>query len=97
MHWLSSFLPLLFFPGIVGELYVGGAGVFRGYLNRDKLNSEQFVMIDGIRYYKTGDFAKLEINEEISILGRLDNQIKLRGLRIEIGEIENAISEFKGI
>ena len=45
-------------PGIVGELYVGGAGVSRGYLNRDKLNSEQFVMRDGIRYYKTGDFAK---------------------------------------
>ncbi len=84
-------------PGIVGELYVGGAGVSRGYLNRDKLNSEQFVMIGNIRYYKTGDFAKLEKNGEISILGRLDNQIKLRGLRIEIGEIENAISEFEGI
>ena len=84
-------------PGIVGELYVGGAGVSRGYLNRDKLNSEQFVMIGYIRYYKTGDFAKLEKNGEISILGRLDNQIKLRGLRIEIGEIENAISEFEGV
>ena len=84
-------------PCIVGELYVGGAGVSRGYLNRDKLNSEQFVVIDDIRFYKTGDFAKLEKNGEISILGRLNNQIKLRGLRIEIGEIENAISEFERV
>ena len=83
--------------GIVGELFVGGAGVSRGYLNREKLNNEQFVMVDDIRYYKTGDFARIEENGEISILGRLDNQIKLRGLRIEIGEIENAISECYGI
>ena len=83
--------------GIAGELYVGGAGVSRGYWNREKHNKEQFVMIEGIRYYKTGDFAKREINDEISILGRLDNQIKLRGLRIEIGEIENVISEYCGI
>jgi len=84
-------------PGIVGELFVGGAGVSRGYLNREELNNEQFVMIDDIRYYKTGDFARIEENGEISILGRLDNQIKLRGLRIEIGEIENAISDCPGI
>ena len=84
-------------PGIVGELYVGGAGVSRGYLNREKLNNEQFVTLKDIRYYKTGDFARKETNGEISILGRLDNQIKLRGLRIEIGEIENVISEYNGI
>ena len=84
-------------PGIVGELFVGGAGVSRGYWNREKLNNEQFVMVEDIRYYKTGDFARKEINGEISILGRLDNQIKLRGLRIEIGEIENVISEYSNI
>jgi len=84
-------------PGIVGELYVGGAGVSRGYWNREKLNNEQFVTFNDIRYYKTGDFGRKETNGEISILGRLDNQIKLRGLRIEIGEIENVISEYSGI
>ena len=84
-------------PGIVGELFVGGAGVSRGYWNKEKLNNEQFVMVEDIRYYKTGDFAREEVNGEISILGRLDNQIKLRGLRIELGEIENVISEYSGI
>ena len=83
--------------GVVGELYIGGAGVGRGYWNRDELNSERFIEIEGVPYYKSGDFAKLEKNGEVSILGRLDNQIKLRGLRIEIGEIENAISGYNGI
>jgi amino acid adenylation domain-containing protein/thioester reductase-like protein len=83
--------------GVVGELYIGGAGVGRGYWNRDELNSERFIEINGVPYYKSGDFAKLEKNGEVSILGRLDNQIKLRGLRIEIGEIENSISEYEGI
>ncbi len=84
-------------PGVMGELYIGGAGVGRGYWNRDELNSERFIEIEGVPYYKSGDFAKLEKNGEVSILGRLDNQIKLRGLRIEIGEIENAISGYDGI
>ncbi len=84
-------------PCVVGELYVGGAGVSRGYWNRETLNNQQFVLLDGVRYYKTGDFARFERNGEISILGRLDNQIKLRGLRIEIGEIENAIAGYQGI
>ncbi len=84
-------------PGVVGELYIGGAGVGRGYWNRDELNSERFIEIGGVPYYKSGDFAKLKKNGEIAILGRLDNQIKLRGLRIEIGEIENAISDYGGV
>ncbi len=84
-------------PGVVGELYVGGAGVSRGYWNLEKRNKEQFVVINGITYYKTGDFAKKDETGEVFILGRLDNQIKLRGLRIEIGEIESAISNYDGI
>ncbi len=84
-------------PGVVGELYVGGAGVSRGYWNLEERNKEQFVVIDGITYYKTGDFAKKDQNGEVFVLGRLDNQIKLRGLRIEIGEIESAISNYEGI
>ncbi|MBI5681385.1 MAG: amino acid adenylation domain-containing protein [Methanobacterium sp.] len=83
--------------GVVGELYVAGVGVSRGYWNKDELTDKSFVMIDGRSYYRTGDFAKKEKNGEYSILGRLDNQIKLRGLRIEIGEIENAISEYNGV
>jgi amino acid adenylation domain-containing protein/thioester reductase-like protein len=83
--------------GVVGELYVAGCGVTKGYRNRDELNKDRYVMINGLRYYKTGDFAKENDNGELSILGRLDNQIKLRGLRIEIGEIESAISDYPGI
>lgn len=83
--------------GVVGELYVGGAGVARGYWDREELNNEKFVVIDDIRYYKTGDLARKEKNGEFSILGRIDNQIKLRGLRIEPGEIENMITKYSGI
>ncbi|WP_414469030.1 amino acid adenylation domain-containing protein [Methanobacterium sp. ACI-7] len=83
--------------GVVGELYIAGVGVSRGYWNKKELTEDRFVMINGLRYYKTGDFAKKEKNREYSVLGRLDNQIKLRGLRIEIGEIESAISEYNGI
>lgn len=84
-------------PGVVGELYVGGAGVARGYWGREELNNEKFVVIDNIPYYKTGDLAREERNGEFSILGRIDNQIKLRGLRIEPGEIENLITKYHGI
>ncbi|WP_409200806.1 amino acid adenylation domain-containing protein [Methanobrevibacter sp. DSM 116169] len=83
--------------GIVGELYIAGEGVSKGYINREKLNKERYVTINDILYYKSGDFGKFEDNGEVVILGRLDNQIKLRGLRIEIGEIENAISKYDGI
>lgn len=83
--------------GIVGELAVGGLGVSKGYLNREELNKEKFIKIGENVYYKTGDFAKCEKNGEYSILGRMDNQIKLRGLRIEIGEIESKINEYNNI
>ncbi|MDR0900114.1 MAG: amino acid adenylation domain-containing protein, partial [Methanobrevibacter sp.] len=88
-------------PGVMGELYVGGLGVSKGYLNRGELTANQFVLIDGIRYYKTGDFA-IEDNTpgfkgEYIIQGRIDHQIKLRGLRIEIGEIETLINEYDGV
>ncbi|BDZ69586.1 non-ribosomal peptide synthetase [Methanobacterium petrolearium] len=83
--------------GVIGELYVGGMGVAQGYLNREELNQKQFITINGVPYYKTGDFASKERNGEYNIYGRLDNQIKLRGLRIEIGEIESAISDYPGI
>lgn len=84
-------------PNVIGELYIAGAGVSRGYLNRPEKNAEVYVDIDGIHFYRAGDFAKWNEEGEIFIFGRLDNQIKLRGLRIEIGEIEAAISEYPAI
>ena len=82
---------------VLGELYVAGNGVSRAYYNRPEKNAEAYVTINGIKFYRTGDLAKWNENGEIDILGRMDDQIKLRGLRIEIGEIESAIKEFEGI
>ena len=81
--------------GIVGELYVEGAGVARGYLNRPELTEERFIpnpFDDGkSRLYKTGDLAKWLPNGDLEYLGRIDDQVKIRGYRIELGEIENAL------
>ena len=80
-------------PGVVGELYVGGPGVARGYCNLEKINRERFVEYCGVRVYKTGDYAKWDEDGNVVILGRKDNQVKLRGLRIELGEIETVITQ----
>jgi amino acid adenylation domain-containing protein len=84
-------------PGVVGELWTGGRGVGRGYINRPEQTAERFVTYGGERVYKCGDFARWTDDGEIEILGRNDNQIKLRGLRIELGEIESAISSVEGV
>ena len=84
-------------PNVIGELYIAGLGVSRAYLNRPENNAKAYTEINGIRFYKSGDYAKLDEEEDISIYGRLDNQIKLRGLRIEIGEIESIIANFEPI
>ncbi len=83
--------------GAVGELCIGGAGVGRGYLNRPELTAEKFVMWRGNRIYRTGDYVKWLANGEIEFVGRMDGQVKLRGLRIELGEVESKISQYKGI
>ena len=83
--------------GVMGELYIGGTGVSKGYYNLDEKTEEVFIEINGIPYYRSGDFAIAHPNDEIEIKGRIDNQIKLRGLRIEIGEIEANISKFPKI
>ena len=80
--------------GEKGELYVGGVGVTLGYNGLDELNREKFFEKNGIRFYKTGDIAVRGKDGEIRILGRKDNQIKLRGLRIEPGEIESLMEEY---
>ena len=83
--------------GIPGELYIGGEGVARGYLNRPELTAERFVSnpfssSDGSkRLYKTGDVARYVADGRIECLGRNDFQIKLRGHRIDLGEIESAL------
>ena len=83
--------------GVVGELYIGGKGVARGYNNLDEMTRERFVEYHGERIYKSGDYAKWLPDGNVVILGRTDHQIKLRGLRIELGEIENAILRVDGV
>jgi amino acid adenylation domain-containing protein/non-ribosomal peptide synthase protein (TIGR01720 family) len=84
-------------PGTPGELYVGGAGLTYGYLNRADLTAERFVpnpfsKEPGAHLYRTGDLARYMPNGAIEFLGRIDDQVKVRGFRIELGEIESALS-----
>ena len=83
--------------GVVGELYIGGRGVARGYNNLEEMTRERFVEYHGERVYKSGDYAKWLPDGDVVILGRTDHQIKLRGLRIELGEIENVMLKVKGM
>lgn len=83
--------------GVVGELWIGGEGVARGYYGQPIMTKQQFVTVEGIRYYRSGDLAKWTEEGNVIILGRNDGQIKLRGMRIELGEIENALMAIPGI
>ncbi len=85
--------------GVMGEIYVGGDGLSRGYMNRDDLNATKFVKhpLTGERLYKSGDFGKWLPDGNIEFHGRMDNQIKIRGFRVELEEIESVISEIDGV
>ena len=80
--------------GVIGEVYIGGLGVGKGYLNKEKRTKESFITINGINYYKSGDYGTIDPEGEFVIHGRLDNQIKLNGLRIELGEVEQSILKY---
>ncbi|HJT75558.1 MAG TPA: amino acid adenylation domain-containing protein [Chitinophaga sp.] len=86
--------------GTSGELYVGGEGVARGYLNREELTAKRFVQSPfnaGERLYRSGDKVKLLENGEMEYIGRIDNQVKIRGYRIELGEVENVLRRYEKI
>ena len=88
--------------GVIGELFIGGDGLARGYRNRSELTTEKFIpnpfdCKPGARLYRTGDMARYRADGTIECLWRLDDQVKVRGFRIELGEIESILREHPGI
>jgi amino acid adenylation domain-containing protein len=87
-------------PGAVGELCVGGEGVSPGYHNRPELNREKFVFprqLPGERLYRTGDLARGLPDGALDCLGRMDDQVKVGGFRVELGEVEHALRSINGV
>ena len=100
-------------PGVEGELLIGGPGVAKGYLRRDRLTREKFIAnpfftdslaassladetLDPV-LYRSGDAVKIDSNGELVFRGRIDDQVKVRGFRVELGEIENKLTELSGV
>jgi amino acid adenylation domain-containing protein len=84
--------------GIKGEIFIGGEGLARGYLNKEALSTEKFTWVslpdqEPIRLYRTGDFGRFLLDGNIEFLGRIDHQVKIRGYRIELGEVEYFICQ----
>ncbi|MEH2308019.1 non-ribosomal peptide synthetase [Nostoc sp.] len=88
--------------GVPGELYIGGIGIARGYLNHPELTAEKFIPNpfgekSGMRLYRTGDLARYLPNGDIELLGRIDDQVKIRGFRIELGEISAKLQQYNKV
>ncbi|MDD0977658.1 amino acid adenylation domain-containing protein, partial [Pseudomonas fontis] len=89
-------------PGCIGELYIGRAGLARGYLNRADLSATRFIpdpygQTPGGRLYRTGDLARYRVDGVIEYVGRIDQQVKVRGFRIELGEIEASLLDHPAV
>lgn len=82
---------------VPGELWVGGGGVAAGYRNDPDRTAQRFVDYDGIRWYRTGDMARYWPDGTVEFLGRADNQVQIRGYRVELGEVESALRSVPGV
>jgi acyl carrier protein len=83
--------------GAPGELWAGGAGLAAGYCNRPELTAARFVAFQGQRVYRTGDRVRRLADGELEFLGRMDDQVKVRGYRVELGDIEHALRAHPGV
>ncbi|HYG63624.1 MAG TPA: amino acid adenylation domain-containing protein, partial [Thermoanaerobaculia bacterium] len=83
--------------GVPGEIWLGGPGVTRGYLHRPELTAAVFAAEEGRRFYRTGDLSRRAVDGTVEFLGRIDQQVKVRGFRVELGEIEAALAAAPGV
>lgn len=95
--WVRSEAGQALPAGEVGELCITGPGVALGYLGRPELTAEKFIEVDGRRCYRTGDLARIDASGQMHCLGRVDDQVKVRGFRVELGEIEAALCACPGV
>ncbi|MDV7340258.1 amino acid adenylation domain-containing protein [Terasakiella sp. A23] len=84
-------------PGTIGEVWLGGVGVGKGYLNKPDLTADRFVLTDNGRFYRTGDLGRWTTDGKLELAGRMDHQVKLHGQRLELEEIEQAVAKMEEV